>query len=132
MDRRLQFANVTTTIYRANGSGPTVLHRGQNILQSRKHSSLTLPYIFTILIATDIPWIYVATYCIAASKQRTIWMMEGEKRSWRLQMTIHLLYTESNNMVSHIKKNPFFHFYWHSPTVYKKYYTRIDQFTSLN
>lgn len=104
MDRRLQFANMTTTIYRANGSGPTVLHRGQNILQSRKHSSLTLPYIFTILIATDIPWIYVATYCIAASKQRTIWMMEGEKRSWRLQMTIHLLYTESNNMVSHIKK----------------------------
>lgn len=36
MDRRLQFANVTTTIYRANGSGPTVLHRGQNIFTKQE------------------------------------------------------------------------------------------------
>lgn len=40
-----------------------------------------------------------------------------------------VLYTESNNM-GFTYQNPFFHFYWHSPTVYKKYYTRVDQFTS--
>lgn len=38
-----------------------------------------------------------------------------------LQMSIHLLYNESNNM-GFTYQNPFFHFYWHSPTVYKKYY----------
>lgn len=43
-----------------------------------------------------------------------------------LQMSIHLLYTESNNM-GFTYQNPFCHFYWHSPTVYKKYYTRVDR-----
>ncbi len=53
----------------------------------------------------------------------------GGERGLGLQMSIHLLYTESNNM-GFTYQNPFFHFYWHSPTVYKKYYTRVDQFTS--
>lgn len=51
----------------------------------------------------------------------------GRDRGYKCQ--IHLLYTESNNM-GFTYQNPFFHFYWHSPTVYKKYYTRVDQFTS--
>lgn len=87
---------------------------------------------FTILIEIDILWIWGVTYCIAAFRQRTIWMMEGKGKGGMgvgLQMSIHLLYNESNNM-GFTYQNPFFHFYWHSPTVYKKYYTRVDQFTS--
>lgn len=53
------------------------------------------------------------------------------------QMSIHLLYTGLKKVGwggggggVHISKSPFFHFYWHSPTVYKTSYTRVDQFTS--
>ena len=56
---------------------------------------------------------------------------KGKRVRGGLQMSIHLLYTESNNM-GFTYQNPFFHFYWHSPTVYRKFYTRVDQFTSLN
>jgi len=35
----------------------------------------------------------------------------------------------SNNM-GFTYQNPFFDFYWHSPTGYNKYYTSVDQFTS--
>lgn len=51
----------------------------------------------------------------------------GKEKGVGLQMSIHLLHTESKNM-GFTYQNPFFHFYWHSPTVYEKYYTRVDQF----
>lgn len=102
MDRRLQFANVTTTIYRANGSGPTVLHRGQNIFTKQETQLFDAALHFYNLNSNRHSLNLRGNILYRCFE--TVWMMEGEKRSWRLQMTIHLLYTESNNMVSHIKK----------------------------
>lgn len=122
---------MTTTIYWGDSWGPTVLHRGQVIIQSRGHSFwLCLTFYnlnrnrHSLNLGDNILY-----HCRITENNMDDDRQGKETRAYKCK--IHRLYTESNNM-GFTYQNPFFHFYWHSPTVYKKYYTRVVHIVKQN
>lgn len=113
-----------TITYQGNSRGPIVLHIGTKY--HTKQTTLLLNSLTFYNLNRNTHSLNFGGNILGCCLKTDNEMDDREKRKEVWDYRCQSTYCTVNTSFTYQK--PYLHFYWHSPTVYKKYYTRVDQF----